>query len=139
KYYGAIVIGQMLFFVFLGYFLKGTNPLQMFVWGYSISSVATWHVTFMVNSVCHVWGTQPYKSGDKSRNNLLVAILTHGEGWHNNHHMFGWSARNGLRWYQIDTSYYLLKVFEFLGLVKDLRIPQKSEQLLGKFSSLKVT
>ncbi len=141
KHYGAIVIGQMLFFAFLGHLLRpyGTNPLQMFVWGFCISTVANWHVTFMVNSVCHVWGTQPYKSGDKSRNNLLVALLTHGEGWHNNHHMFGWSARNGLRWYQIDTSYYLLRVFELLGIVKDLRIPPKSEQLLGKLPSLKVT
>ena len=141
KYYGAIVIGQMLFFAILGEVLRpyGTNPLQMFIWGFCISTVANWHATFMVNSVCHVWGTQPYKSGDKSRNNLLVAILTHGEGWHNNHHMFGWSARNGLRWYQIDTSYYLLKTLAFLGIVKDLRIPEKSDQMLGKFPSLKVT
>ena len=141
KYYGAIVIGQMLFFAILGEVLRpyGTNPLQMFIWGFCISTVANWHATFMVNSVCHVWGTQPYKSGDKSRNNLLVAILTHGEGWHNNHHMFAWSARNGLRWYQIDTSYYLLKTLAFLGIVKDLRIPEKSDQMLGKFPSLKVT
>jgi len=139
KYYGAIVLGQMLFFLFLGELLRpyGTNPLQMFVWGFCISTVANWHVTFMVNSVCHVWGTRPYKSGDKSRNNFLVALLAHGEGWHNNHHMFGWSARNGLRWYQIDTSYYLLKVFELFGFVKDLRIPEKSEQMLGKLPSLK--
>jgi stearoyl-CoA desaturase (Delta-9 desaturase) len=141
KYYGAIVIGQMLFFALLGELLRpyGTNPLQMFIWGFCISTVANWHATFMVNSVCHVWGTQPYKSGDKSRNNLLVAILTHGEGWHNNHHMFGWSARNGLRWYQIDTSFYLLKTFAFFGIVKDLRIPQKSDQMLGKLPSLKAT
>lgn len=139
KYYGAIVLGQMLFFLFLGELLRpyGTNPLQMFVWGFCISTVANWHVTFMVNSVCHVWGTRPYKSGDKSRNNFLVALLAHGEGWHNNHHMFGWSARNGLRWYQIDTSYYLLKFFELFGIVKDLRIPEKSEQMLGKLPSLK--
>ncbi len=130
KFYPGIMLFQVVFFYFLGFFFSsyGTDGWQMLVWGFFISTVFTWHCTFMVNSVCHIWGSRRFKdSGDKSRNNLFVALFSFGEGWHNNHHKFGWSARNGLKWWEIDTSYYVLKILAFFRIVKDLRIPVKSE------------
>jgi stearoyl-CoA desaturase (delta-9 desaturase) len=98
----------------------------MLVWGFIISTVALWHATFMVNSVCHVWGKQTHDTGDDSRNNLFVALLTLGEGWHNNHHKYGYSARHGLEWWQIDPTYLGLRTLESIGLVADLKLPRKA-------------
>ena len=98
------------------------DGLQMLVWGFFISTVALWHATFMVNSVCHLWGTRPNPAGDGSRNNFLVALLTLGEGWHNNHHRWAYSARHGLRWWQLDITWLLMKQ---LRLVRDLRLPAR--------------
>ena len=128
--YPLLIVGQALAFFALGAFLDsqypelGTSGTQMLVWGFFISTVALWHATFMVNSVCHVWGRQAYKSGDDSTNNPLVALLTLGEGWHNNHHQFAYSARHGLKWWQIDLTYAGLRGLEALGLAKDLKLPR---------------
>ena len=103
----------------------GTSGLQMLVWGFFISTVALWHATFMVNSVCHLWGTRPNPAGDGSRNNFLVALLTLGEGWHNNHHRWAYSARHGLRWWQIDVTWMGLLLMKQLRLVRDLRLPAR--------------
>ena len=96
------------------------------VWGYAISTTLLWHGTYCVNSLCHVWGTRRYDTPDGSRNNALVAILTLGEGWHNNHHHYQASARNGFRWWEIDGTWYILKGLAALGLVWDLREPPAS-------------
>lgn len=93
------------------------------VWGFGVSTVLLWHVTYSINSVAHVWGTQRYETGDDSRNNGLLALLTFGEGWHNNHHHYMASARQGFRWWEVDVTYYVLRALATVGLIWDLREP----------------
>jgi stearoyl-CoA desaturase (delta-9 desaturase) len=99
----------------------GTTGWQMFVWGFGVSTVALYHGTYTINSVSHVWGKQRYETGDTSRNNWLLALVTLGEGWHNNHHHFSASARQGFYWWEIDISWYGLWVLEKLRIVRDLK------------------
>jgi len=99
----------------------GTNGWQMLVWGFVISTVALWHGTFTINSLSHRFGSRRYATPDDSRNNLLLALLTLGEGWHNNHHQYSSSARQGFRWWEIDLTYYLLRGFELCGFIWDIR------------------
>jgi stearoyl-CoA desaturase (Delta-9 desaturase) len=89
--------------------------------GFFASTVLLWHTTFMVNSVAHVFGRRPYETTDTSRNSLLVALATGGEGWHNNHHRYPWAARQGFRWWQLDPTYYVLRGLQVVGIVSDLR------------------
>ena len=103
-----------------------TNGLQLFIWGFVISTVALYHGTFTVNSLAHLWGKRRYATKDQSRNNLLIAILTLGEGWHNNHHHYPASASQGFYWWEIDLTYYGLKILSALGLIWDLKtVPVK--------------
>ncbi len=97
--------------------------LEGFLWGFVVATVFLWHGTFTINSLVHVWGSQPYATGDNSRNNLLGAVLTMGDGWHNNHHFYPVSVRHGFRPWQIDPTYYLLCLLERLGIVWDLKRP----------------
>jgi stearoyl-CoA desaturase (delta-9 desaturase) len=99
------------------YFIGG--PVALF-WGHFVSLVLAWHVTFCINSLAHVWGTRPYPTSDDSRNNMLLAVLTLGEGWHNNHHHYQRSARQGFLWWQIDVTYYVLKALEVVHIVWDV-------------------
>ena len=99
---------------FVIYFIGG--PTALF-WGHFVSLVITWHVTFCINSLAHVWGGRRYPTTDTSRNNLLLALLTLGEGWHNNHHHYQRSARQGFFWWEVDVTYYVLKVLEKLRIV----------------------
>jgi len=104
----------------------GTNGPQMLVWGFFVSTVALYHGTFTINSLAHRWGSRRYATTDDSRNNLFLSLITMGEGWHNNHHFHPGSARQGFRWYEIDPSYYLLKLMEGLRLVHDVRgVPER--------------
>jgi stearoyl-CoA desaturase (delta-9 desaturase) len=100
--------------------LSVTGP-QLVVWGFCISTVALCHATFTINSLAHRFGSRRYATADDSRNNLWLALLTLGEGWHNNHHHFPGSARQGFRWYELDLTYYLLRLLAGLGLVSNLR------------------
>jgi stearoyl-CoA desaturase (delta-9 desaturase) len=93
------------------------------VWGFSISTIALLHATALINSLAHVWGRRRYATADNSRNNGLLAILTLGEGWHNNHHHFMSSARQGFFWWEIDVSYYVLRLLEGAGIVWSVRVP----------------
>jgi len=105
---------------------SGTTGLQMLVWGFFISTITLYHVTFGINSLAHTYGSRRYETRDDSRNNLWLALLTLGEGWHNNHHHFPSSARQGFRWWEIDISYYLLVVMSWFRLVWDLKpVPAK--------------
>jgi stearoyl-CoA desaturase (delta-9 desaturase) len=104
---------------------SGTSGLQMLVWGFFISTVFTWHVTFMVNSVCHRYGSQPYDTKDASTNNVFVGVLGFGEGWHNNHHYYPNSARHGLRWWQLDTTWWLIRLLQVLGIVSEPKLPKE--------------
>ena len=99
----------------------GTSAAQMLVWGFFVSTVLCWHATYTINSLSHVFGVQRYRTGDTSRNNWLLALLTLGEGWHNNHHYFPSSARQGFYWWEFDLTYYLLKAMASLGLIWDLK------------------
>jgi stearoyl-CoA desaturase (delta-9 desaturase) len=104
--------------------------------GFCWSTVAVWHVTFSVNSLCHIVGRRRYITGDQSRNNWLLALLTMGEGWHNNHHACQTSARQGFRWWEFDPTFYMLRALSCFGLVWDLHVPPKAlvrgEQKLGR-------
>jgi stearoyl-CoA desaturase (delta-9 desaturase) len=123
--------------------------------GFFWSTVLVYHGTFCINSLAHVSGRKRYVTGDDSRNNWLLAIFTMGEGWHNNHHAFQSSVRQGFRWYEWDPTYYILKALSWTGLVWDLRMPPKqvvrnehglgasvinraAEQLAGHFNSEKI-
>ena len=104
----------------------GTNGLQLVMWGFLLSTVLVYHVTFCVNSVTHIVGSKRFETNDESRNNLLVALLTFGEGWHNNHHRYPLSARQGMYWWELDFTYYMLYALERLGVVWDLKVFPKT-------------
>ncbi len=93
------------------------------VTGFFVSTVLLYHGTFAINSLAHLVGRQRYLTGDDSRNNWLLALITLGEGWHNNHHHYQASTRQGFRWWEIDVTFYLLKLLSLIGLVSDLRSP----------------
>jgi stearoyl-CoA desaturase (delta-9 desaturase) len=93
------------------------------IWGFMVSTVLLWHGSFSINSLAHLFGKRRYDTSDDSRNNWLLAILTTGEGWHNNHHHYMSSANQGFRWYEIDVTFYMLRLLALCGLVWDLRRP----------------
>lgn len=99
----------------------GTSGPQMLVWGFFVSTVVLFHATVTINSLAHRFGTRRFATRDDSRNNLWLALLTFGEGWHNNHHFFPGSARQGFRWWEVDLTYYGLRLMAVLGLVRDLK------------------
>ncbi len=111
----------------LGGVLTGSwiGALLGLVWGGLVRIFFVHHVTWSVNSVCHLWGGRPYDSGDESRNNFLFGVLALGEGWHNNHHAFPTSARHGLRWWQIDVSYWVIRGLALVGLAWKVRVPAR--------------
>ena len=96
-----------------------------FLWGGLARIFLTHHVTWSVNSICHIFGSQDYESNDDSRNNWLFGILSHGEGWHNNHHAFPTSARHGLKWWQFDSSWLIILAMNAVGLVWNIRTPSE--------------
>jgi stearoyl-CoA desaturase (delta-9 desaturase) len=97
-----------------------TNGMQMLVWGF-VSTAFLYHGTFSINSLAHVFGSRRFDTDDDSRNNFFLALITMGEGWHNNHHRYPGAVRQGLVWWEIDCTYYLLLLFERLGIIWDLR------------------
>lgn len=103
-----------------GWLIPGTSPLQMIVWGFFVSTCVLFHCTGTINSLSHVWGTRRYETRDTSRNNPFLAILTLGEGWHNNHHAYPGTVRQGFYWWEYDVSYYVLWLMSKVGLVWDL-------------------
>jgi stearoyl-CoA desaturase (delta-9 desaturase) len=99
----------------------GTSGAQMAVWGFCVSTVVLYHATFSINSLAHRFGTRRYATRDASRNNLWLALLTFGEGWHNNHHHYPASARQGFFWWEIDLTFYGLRLLAALGLIHGLK------------------
>jgi stearoyl-CoA desaturase (delta-9 desaturase) len=112
----------------LGGILSGSwvGALLGFLWAGLARVFLVQHVTWSINSVCHLWGGQPYKGRDQSRNNFLFGVLALGEGWHNNHHAFPTSARHGLRWWQIDPSYWVIHALALVGLAWHVRLPARA-------------
>ena len=112
------IVGAALDYFFPG---LGTSGAQLFVWGFVLSTVLLFHVTVSINSVAHVWGRRRYATADNSRNNALLALLTFGEGWHNNHHHYPNTVRQGFFWWEIDMTYLALKAMSYFGLTWDLK------------------
>ncbi len=107
----------------LGHYAPGlhTSGGQLLVWGFFVSTIVLFHVTVTINSLAHRFGTRRFATADDSRNNPWLALLTFGEGWHNNHHFFPGSVRQGFRWWEIDLTYYLLRLMAAAGLVHGLK------------------
>ena len=99
----------------------GTGPAQLVVWGFGVSTTALYHATFTINSLAHTVGSRRFQTGDDSRNNWFLALLTLGEGWHNNHHFHPGTVRQGFYWWEYDPAYWALRVMSWAGLVWDLR------------------
>ena len=99
----------------------GTSGAQIFVWGFLVSTVVLLHATLFINSLAHSIGRRRFNTGDDSRNSLMLAIITLGEGWHNNHHRFMGSTRQGFYWWEFDVTYYLLKALSWTGLIWGLK------------------
>jgi stearoyl-CoA desaturase (delta-9 desaturase) len=99
----------------------GTTGSQMLVWGFSISTMAVFHTTVSINSISHRFGKRRFQTKDNSHNSWILALLTLGEGWHNNHHHYPAAARQGFMWWEIDITFYVLKLLEKMHVIKDLR------------------
>ena len=99
----------------------GTSGAQMLVWGFFVSTIVLFHATVTINSLAHQFGSRRFETRDDSRNNWLLALITFGEGWHNNHHHFPGAARQGFRWWEFDLTWYLLRGMAAVGLVRDLK------------------
>lgn len=108
----------------LGLALLAIGGWPYLMWGTFFRTTVGLHFTFLVNSATHMWGSQRFLTGDKSTNNLWVAILSFGEGWHNNHHAHPQSARHGLAWYEIDWNWYCISLLRLLGLAWDVKLPR---------------
>jgi stearoyl-CoA desaturase (delta-9 desaturase) len=120
----AVTIGAMFALGYgLGHAWPGlhTSGPQMLVWGFSVSTVLVYHATFSINSLAHRFGSRRYETKDASRNNAGLALLTMGEGWHNNHHRFPGAARQGFAPWELDATWLMLRALARLGLVRDLR------------------
>ena len=98
----------------------GTSGIQMLVWGFFVSTIMVSHATFTINSLSHLFGKKRYRIDDESRNNIWLALLTFGEGWHNNHHYYAGAVRQGFYWWEIDITYYCLWLLSRVGLIWDL-------------------
>jgi stearoyl-CoA desaturase (delta-9 desaturase) len=105
--------------------LFGVSGAWSLLWGFFVMQTLLWHGTFTINSFTHLWGRKRYASGDHSRNSLLFALITHGEGWHNNHHYYQRSTSQGFYWWEIDVSYYVLKMLSWTRLVWDVSRPPR--------------
>lgn len=115
---GLLILGNRLNYY---YPELGTSGWQLVVWGYFISTVVLIHATLCINSLAHKLGRKRYVTKDESRNNAPLALITLGEGWHNNHHFFPASARQGFFWWELDITFYILKIMSWFGLVWDIR------------------
>ena len=109
------------------YFAGAQFGLSVLVWGVFVRTVVVWHNTWWVNSVTHIWGYRNYETSDDSRNQWFVALLAHGEGWHNNHHADQRSAKHGHQWWEYDLAYLVIRLLERVGLASDIAMPRVAE------------
>lgn len=128
KYHGVppfILAASIFFFgVFLQHAAPGlhTDGIQMLCWGFFTSTTFLYHGTFCINSLAHLIGKKRFDTGEESKNSLILSIITMGEGWHNNHHRYPYSERQGIYWWEVDMSHYVLRVFSWFGLVWDIKL-----------------
>lgn len=123
-----LALGLYLFGAFIDWGVEdsGVTGWQLVVWGMFVSTIAVYHVTYLVNSATHLIGSRRYQTKDDSKNSMIVALLTFGEGWHNNHHYYPNSTRQGFFWWEIDITYYILNFMSMLGLVWELKgVPER--------------
>ena len=120
-----VALGVSMFALGLGLEAAGfdTNGWQMLIWGFFISTTLVYHGTFVINSLTHKWGRRRFATTDNSRNSFILSLITLGEGWHNNHHRYPGSERQGFYWWEIDLTHYALTVLSWFGIVWDLRKP----------------
>ncbi len=137
KHYKAWVVATLVIPALIGGFAAllgtvsfaafGKGALLGFIWGGLARVCLSHHMTWSINSICHIFGSQDYDASDDSRNNLFFGVLSHGEGWHNNHHAFPTSARHGLKWWQFDLSWIIIRGLEKVGLVWDVKLPSERQ------------
>lgn len=118
--------------VLLAGLLYAIGGLPMMLWGVALRIVVGLHATWLVNSATHLWGSRRFATRDDSRNNWWVALLTFGEGWHNNHHAHPTSARHGLAWYEFDPSWLLLKVLRACGIAKSIQVAKIEQPAVAR-------
>jgi stearoyl-CoA desaturase (delta-9 desaturase) len=123
KFYQFMDTSAVWWTVGLGILLFAIGGWSWLIWGLFVRIVVTYHITWLVNSAAHYSGYQSFRTGDRSTNNWFVAFLAWGEGWHNNHHAFPFSARHGLRWFEIDATWWTIKVLAWMKLAKDIKLP----------------
>ncbi|XP_019456129.1 PREDICTED: palmitoyl-monogalactosyldiacylglycerol delta-7 desaturase, chloroplastic-like [Lupinus angustifolius] len=119
----------------LGALLYAIGGFPFIVWGVGVRIVWVYHITWLVNSVCHVWGSQAWNTGDLSRNNWWVSLFAFGEGWHNNHHAFEYSARHGLEWWELDMTWYVVRFLQAIGLATEVKLPNESHKQRMAFNN----
>jgi stearoyl-CoA desaturase (delta-9 desaturase) len=134
--YGWIVFAHWIAFFAAGAVISllgggdATQALQfgasLLVWGAFVRTVMVWHITWSVNSLSHLWGYRNYETGENSRNNVFVALISNGEGWHNNHHADPRSARHGHRWFELDVVYLTIRMRELIGLARKVVVPKQA-------------
>jgi fatty-acid desaturase len=133
--YPTILLGSWAAFFLAGYIaalLSGATAADaarfgasLLIWGVFARTVIVWHITWSVNSLAHLWGYRSYETEEQSRNNWFVALISNGEGWHNNHHADSRSARHGHRWWELDVVYITICALETIGLARDVRRPEQ--------------
>jgi fatty-acid desaturase len=114
----------------LGLILLAAGGIQMVLWGVCLRVVVGLHATWLVNSATHMWGSRRFATRDRSRNSWWVALLTFGEGWHNNHHAHPTSARHGLAWYELDITWLQIRLLQALGIAKSVKVAKVDDQIL---------
>lgn len=132
RFYVWLTHWHFLSTVALGVLLYALGGWAWVMWGIFMRVVFSWHATWFVNSAAHVWGSRRFETRDDSRNSWWVALLSFGEGWHNNHHAHPSAARHGLAWYEIDINWYGIRILELLGLAKSLRLVDVNGRVLRR-------
>ncbi|VVA14412.1 PREDICTED: palmitoyl-monogalactosyldiacylglycerol [Prunus dulcis] len=128
KFYRFLHVTYPLHSIAFGVLLYALGGMPFLTWGLGVRAALFAHATFALNSICHRWGKKVWDTGDMSRNNWVFGLLTHGEGWHNNHHAFQYSARHGFEWWEVDVTWYVIRFLEIVGLATDVKLPSETQK-----------
>ena len=127
RFYQVLTRWHWVPLVVLGLSLFAIGGVPWVLWGVFLRVVVGLHCTWLINSATHLWGSRRFNTSDDSRNSFLVALITFGEGWHNNHHAHPRSARHGMTWWEVDLSWMQLRVMQWLGLAWDVQVPSAAQ------------